>query len=450
MSYGNQSRRWTLRAAACGVLAAGLLAATAGTGLAEPAELGTENYRSSGGKIAEGSVYDYAPTIMEDGGIWRMWWCGADPNGKVRGDDILYAVSESLDGPFHVPGGSAKHQIVFEGTGTGSFDDQHVCDPSVVRNDAGIYFMYYGAAKDDGVTSIGVATSSDGLNWTRLNAGQPIITPSNQVSRPNKYGAGQPSVVFKDGQYYLIFTDTTGAGALDNGAGQFAWRSSDPTFQVGVEAFTKDGWEAKTDANSRSFMVANAFSADWQYAPELKSFIVAHHNDAGKSTLTFLDQGNLAAQPYRPVNVDGAWVEGPGIASSPEKHAMVGASGTDGRVPVDLVHSTEGAPDPHNPPRSLGHKGIDLIGEGTGPSPSPSDSASPSTSPSASESPSESPSTQPTPSASETGGGGGLPTTGSKIALAAGLGLALIAAGAAMYVVARRRRTAAAGVDVAE
>lgn len=57
--------------------------------------------------------------------------------------------------------------------------------------------------------------------------GRPIIGPAFEVDRANRYGAGQPSVVHLDGLFYLLFTDTTASGALDNGAGQFACRSAD-------------------------------------------------------------------------------------------------------------------------------------------------------------------------------------------------------------------------------
>lgn len=100
-----------------------------------------------------------------------MWYCAQDPQGTVPGDDILYAESPNLNGPFTAPGGGDP-LIVFEGRGDGSFEGQHTCDPSIVKVD-GSYYMYYGA-------------------------------------------------------------------------GQFAWRSADPTFATGTEVFTAEGWQAST------------------------------------------------------------------------------------------------------------------------------------------------------------------------------------------------------------
>ncbi|KAF5137557.1 hypothetical protein E5D57_001336 [Metarhizium anisopliae] len=332
-----------------------------GLGLASPprtvrAVLSTDSYRSSPGSVVGGgSAYDYAPSIMLDG-VYKMWWCGQVPGQPVAGDSILYAESSSLDGPFHARGSAASHQVVFGGTGSGSFDNEHTCDPSVVRV-SGTYYMYYGAERHDGEpTTIGVASSPDGISWARLNSGQPIITPANQQNTGNTYGAGQPSVVYRGGRFHLIFTDTTGAGALGNGAGQFAWRSPDATFQRDVDVFTASGWQPKTDANSRGFSVANAFSADWQFSDALDAFVIAHDNGAGETTLTFLDAENLAVHKYSQVGIPGPWSEGPGIVSRPDKHSVVSASNECGRVPVDVIRSTTGPP-----PRELGRIGVDLV-----------------------------------------------------------------------------------------
>ncbi|MGH3648678.1 MAG: hypothetical protein ACRDTM_16080 [Micromonosporaceae bacterium] len=81
-----------------------------------------ENWRSSSGNVEKGSVYDYAPTVMKHGDLWKMWWCGADPAGRVAGDDILYAVSESPNGPFHAPWSSRPYRRVFEGSGGSGWD----------------------------------------------------------------------------------------------------------------------------------------------------------------------------------------------------------------------------------------------------------------------------------------------------------------------------------------
>ncbi len=456
MNIGNWMRHHTIRtrsvfALAAAASGAALMLAAAGSANAQDVPLTTENPRPNSAPLTGGdAAYEYAPTIIAENGVYRMWYCAQDPQGAVPGDDILYAESANLNGPFTAPGGGDP-LIVFEGRGDGSFDGQHTCDPSIVKVD-GTYYMYYGAAVNDGATTIGVARSADGFTWERM-VSAPIIAPAGQQDTGNDYGAGQPSAVYLDGQFYLIFTDTTGAGALaSNGAGQFAWRSSDPTFATGTEVFTAEGWQASTPENNRRFSVANAFSADWQYSDEIESFIIAHNNDAGRTTLTFLGTENLAEHPYAPVNIEGAWAEGPGVVSLPDKHAVDDGPMECGRVPVDVIHSSraDGVP-----PQDLVHKGIDLVApidcEEPSPTPTPTEDPTdeptedptdeptdepteePTDEPSESPTPTQEPTEDPTPSPSPTSDDD-LPDTGaSSTGLLVTLGVALMAGAALLY-----------------
>lgn len=321
--------------------------------------LGSDSLRSSQGTFDMGSSgYNYAPAIIEENGLYRMWWCGDPPDQAIAGDHILYAQSSSLDGPWTSQDGSSPWQIVFAGTGTGSFDNKHTCDPSVVKAGS-TYYLFYGAEQDDGLpTTMGVASGSDGINWTRLNNDQPIVTQAGQQSTGNTYGAGQPSVALIGDEFYMVFTDTTGAGSdPTTGNSQFVWRSADVTFQTNVEVWTSSGWQAKTDANSRSLSVATTASTDWQYSDVLDAFILAQYTTAGETTLSFLDPQNLSSKKYADVNIPGNFTEGPGIVSRTDKHSVAGTEC--GRVPVDIIRSTTG-----KPPTGLGHIGVDVILDG--------------------------------------------------------------------------------------
>src|SRR5262249_23061682 len=152
------------------------------------------------------------------------------------------------DGPWHKRGSTTPNTFddVFGPTGNvADFDGTHTCDPSVVRVD-GTYYMFYGGIAEHTPTPtwtrIGLAQSDDGLHWTRLHGGKPIIDAARDpyaANLPNKYGTGQPSVIYLDGKFVLIRTDTSGVGGNQgNGAGQYVLRSADPTFQTGVEELT--------------------------------------------------------------------------------------------------------------------------------------------------------------------------------------------------------------------
>lgn len=324
----------------------------------EQVVLDVDNERVSKGVVAAGgedAVYNYAPTVMRDGERIRMWWCSQYGSAPPAGDDILYAEASSADGPFTSPSGAAA-QAVLSGN-PGKFDGMHTCDPSVIRMD-GTYYMYYtGAAGDhEHGNAIGVATSSDGLHWTRPTT-EPIVTSAYDVDRDNTYGTGQPAVVYLDGWFYLMFTDTTGDAADWNGAGQFLLRAKDPTFSAGVEALGEHGFEPVSSTDTpRTRSLVNAFSADLMWVDALDAFAIAHQTEEGTTT-TFWDR-EFTGRPYHPVLIPSEWEEGPGLVRQPDGHAPVSLEDPCGRVPIDVIHATViGAA---GAPTDLHRFGIDL------------------------------------------------------------------------------------------
>jgi hypothetical protein len=317
-----------------------------------PRPLVPDAYRAEGTVVAaagENAQYNYGPSVMLDGGRTRMWWCSQLASAAPPGDDVLYAEAATVNGPFD--GGRA----VFGGTGAG-FDGRHTCDPSVLRIN-GTYLLYYtGAPNDHGVgNAIGLAVSTDGVNWTRVNGGQPIVTSSFEVGRANTYGAGQPSVVYLDGWFYMLFTDTNGRGALANGAGQFVLRSKDATFASGVEALGQSGFHP---GMGRDRPVVDAFSADWMWVDALNAFAIGHETESG-TTITFWNK-DFTASPYQPVLIAGPWEEGPGLVRRADGHAPPDFADPCGRVKVDLVRATRDRVEPTD----LKHFGLDLKGVG--------------------------------------------------------------------------------------
>ncbi|MCI2420186.1 beta-xylosidase [Saccharopolyspora sp. K220] len=322
----------------------------------EPIKLSVGGERGSAGVVAAGGLpapYNYGPTVLVEGGQYRAWWCSQLPGIGPAGDDILHAVSSSLDAPFTHPGG-APAVPVFAGQ-PGSFDGMHTCDPSVLKVDGRYYLYYTGAAGDHAHgNAIGVASSADGFAWRREAGGGPIVTASGEVNRDNVYGAGQPSALYLDGWFYLMFTDTTASGAGWNGAGQFVLRARNAEFTDQVQTLTEAGFEPASAKRSRS--VVDAFSADWMWVPALDAFAIAHQTSAG-TTITFWDR-DFTRHPYEPVVVPGPWQEGPGLVRQPDGHAPASTSDPCGTVPVDLLRATAAAP----APTDIRHFGIDVTG----------------------------------------------------------------------------------------
>jgi hypothetical protein len=319
---------------------------------AAEAALRTDRPRQGAGTLVSGgpaAPYNYGPTAMFDGGRYRIWWCSQLPDVGVPGDDILTSSAPSLTSPF--PEGTA----VLHGSGEG-FDAEHTCDPSVIRVN-GVYYMYYTGAASDGalVNSIGLAVSGDGVTWQRRPT--PIVPASMDKLRPNTYGVGQPSALYLDGWFYLMFTDTTGLAANTAGAAQFVLRSPDPAFAGAVQALTPSGFRdvAGTKA-TRSLSVANAFSADWMWVDAMNAFAIAHEVDGKGTVISFWDK-DFTAHPDQDVVVGGPWREGPGLVRRADGHAPASAENPCGRVPLDVVRATG---DAGHGPTDLRLFGVDI------------------------------------------------------------------------------------------
>ncbi|WP_053719772.1 beta-xylosidase [Saccharothrix sp. NRRL B-16348] len=319
--------------------------------------LAVDKPRQSPGVVVAGGAdapYNYAPSVLREGGRIRAWWCSQLGSAQPGGDDILYSEGPTLDAAF------SAAAPVFSGSHSG-FDAMHVCDPSVIHV-GGTYYMYYTAASRDNHangSAVGVATSPDGVVWTRANNGQPIIVPSNDVLRENTYGAGQQSAVHVDGWFYLMFTDTTGRGAQPNGAGQFVLRSRDPLFGKGVQALGDGGMAPVASTNRpRARSVVEAFSADWMWIDAVSAFAIAHETDAG-TTVTFWDK-DFTRHPFDPVLIPGVWREGPGLVRTAEGHAPIDPADPCGRVSLDVLRAT--AIGAAGAPTDIRHFGLDAVG----------------------------------------------------------------------------------------
>jgi hypothetical protein len=267
--------------------------------------------------------YDYAPAVMLDG-KYRMWWCGHDP--AYPGDSIMYSEAFEPGGPWSTP------ISVFQHGTPGSFDANHACDPSVIRV-RGTYYMYYGGmdeAASQRTTQIGVASSSDGIHWTRLNGGQPIVRPFAPWLSGN-YGAGQPSVAYVAPHYYMVYTDDTHS-VTELKPGQWLMRATDPLFQSNVESMKANGFVlAPPGLDDRD--IHHGFGAELNFSDILDRFVVVDHHVIEIHSWSFQVEQTLQL-PTSP----STFCEQSGVARTPEGHLP--PSRTDlTRVPVDVFYA---------------------------------------------------------------------------------------------------------------
>jgi hypothetical protein len=158
------------------------------------------------------SFLAYRPFVLEDGGVFRMWFNGSTkpfncPTGTLA-DDRRIGYAESTDGVHWTksydgdgPGGS-----VLPIGAAGEFDAQQVGYAWVIR-DGAEYRMYYSANDVLNYWRVGLATSTDGLHWTKVR-GKTVTGAVLDLGPEGSFDAAcayQPSVVKERDDLYRMW-----------------------------------------------------------------------------------------------------------------------------------------------------------------------------------------------------------------------------------------------------
>ena len=360
--------------------------------------------------MGRNQTYDYVPSIIWDESLelYRMWWCGGsggNPSANFTGGDhVLYAESSSLDGPWHShdkPNKAYSYDVhLYPSNVSNTFDFTHACDPNVISVN-GTYYLYYGGGNEQlnpSTTRIGLAVSNNNgyPPWTRyyannninnnINNGNNIdnngenqlralINPTwgvngkgDGVNVPN-YGCGQPSVFYYNSWYYMVFTDLSGLGAMNENV-VYVIRSNNPYFQSDTDVFThstytkdlqtelklqelsSNGWFDIMNINGNlsssdnslhnhsEYYFTGGASTDWVFVPignENGKNYVMFGVDGPFSNATELqwwdiDYLNGTTINHKPIGINyvgGIWTEGPGIVHIPNGTAVIKKDATD-------------------------------------------------------------------------------------------------------------------------
>lgn len=131
------------------------------------------------------------PTVLLDNGIYKMWYAGVMNAGRTV---IHYA--QSADGknwsrPLNFPALTPSDS---------GWDSWSVQPGGIIKHE-NIYRLYYfGYSNQNSQWRIGMATSSDGINWTKLP--NPILSGNTTGEQQLQVG----SVVKANNQYYLYYS----------------------------------------------------------------------------------------------------------------------------------------------------------------------------------------------------------------------------------------------------
>jgi predicted GH43/DUF377 family glycosyl hydrolase len=113
--------------------------------------------------------------------------------------------------------------------------DHSICTWGVVKVN-GLYYMYYNS---DPPQYIGLATSQDGINWTRY-AGNPIIVPSQSWESS---GISLPSVYFENGSFHMEYLnwDSSAKFGYATSSDGVHW-TKDPLNPIFSKTNTSNNW----------------------------------------------------------------------------------------------------------------------------------------------------------------------------------------------------------------
>ena len=143
------------------------------------------------------------PSVLFDGRSYRMWY-SSYYDSKMNAGGI--GVAESRDG-IHWNRLNAGVPVLVAGQGE-AMDNGQLLAPVVQHDGRGFRMWYTGMPKalhDSGIGyyRIFLATSDDGLNWTRANYGKPVLDVGPAGSH-DEVQAATPAIL-KEGNEYLMW-----------------------------------------------------------------------------------------------------------------------------------------------------------------------------------------------------------------------------------------------------
>ncbi|HEX5129361.1 MAG TPA: hypothetical protein VFV90_06425 [Usitatibacter sp.] len=154
------------------------------------------------GEQVKGMVWN-DPTVIKEGDVYRMWLSGGDPSDMSRIKVEIYHATSSDGLKWKI-----DPQPVVRVGAPGTWDDLRIETPSVVKVGA-TYHLYYTGMNAEGVknstSSVGHATSTDGIHWTKDPV--PVVVAQGDSQRWGFRGAGEPGAVYdpRTGTIYLYY-----------------------------------------------------------------------------------------------------------------------------------------------------------------------------------------------------------------------------------------------------
>ncbi|HET9589380.1 MAG TPA: hypothetical protein VFO91_11395, partial [Anaerolineales bacterium] len=185
-----------------------------------------------------GSNLFVTSALVEPDGTWILYFYTLSGNSFIGPGEIGRARAPAATGPWTID----PDPVLNPGPG-GAWDDIQVSGPNVLKTGDG-YLRYYDALGSGRTSMIGMATSSDGVQWTKYNdpaTDDPAFAESDPVLTVSDDGWDakrviDPNVIETSSSFEMIYLATSGSGKFSPGGFSFgaatspdgiAWTKSD-------------------------------------------------------------------------------------------------------------------------------------------------------------------------------------------------------------------------------
>jgi len=146
--------------------------------------------------------------LVDEEGIWTLYFSSGPRKISEETAAILRATASAPNGPWEF-----DEISLLEAGGAGAWDHYGVQRPVVLKRDDG-YLMYYLNQRLDnrrGISGIGMATSPDGLSWTKYNDPN---TDGEFEESDVVFTLPEGSMGFQEIRSYRVWEDENGFGML--------------------------------------------------------------------------------------------------------------------------------------------------------------------------------------------------------------------------------------------
>ena len=175
-----------------------------------------------------GSNLFVTSALVEEDGTWDLYFytlSGSTFNGP---GEIGRATAPAPTGPWTI-----EPEPMLSPGPDGAWDEVQVSAPNVLKTEDG-YAMYYDARGSDPASMIGVATSPDGVHWTKYDdpsTSDPAFAESDPVLKVSEEDWDStrvidPNVVMTADGVEMIYLATSGSGKFTQGEFSFGAASS--------------------------------------------------------------------------------------------------------------------------------------------------------------------------------------------------------------------------------